>query len=62
MGWRGLNSSSSGNRQVVGCSESSNEIWVPYNEGTLLTSWEAINFLRRERIFRARGFVPNKYS
>ena len=46
MEWRGLNSSGSGYKQVVGCSENNNEIWVPKNKGKLLTSWEAISFLR----------------
>ncbi len=46
MEWRGLNSSGSGYSQVVGCSESSNEIWVPNNKGKLLTSWETISFSR----------------
>ena len=46
MEWRGLNSSGSGYSQVVGCSESRKEIWVPNNKGKLLTSWETISFSR----------------
>ena len=46
MEWRGLNSSGSGYSQVVGCTEISNEIWVPNNKGKLLTSWETISFSR----------------
>ena len=46
MEWHGLNFSGSGYRQVVGCSESSNGIWVPNNKGKLLTSWETISFSR----------------
>ena len=46
MEWHGLNSSGSGYKQVVGCSENNNEIWVPKNKGKLLTSWEAISFSR----------------
>jgi hypothetical protein len=46
MEWRGLNYSGSGYRQLVGCNETSNEIWVPNSKGKLLISWEALSFSR----------------
>jgi hypothetical protein len=57
MGWRGLNYSGSGYRQVVDCSESSNEIWVPYNTGALLTSFSRRTLLHGKREYLGPGFL-----